>query len=58
MKNLKDTYKRYIREGAGVQTAAATKLAKRVNATGSLAKLKQENIHLRAKLHALEQRLR
>lgn len=53
-KNLKGTYKRYIREGAGIQTAAATKLAKRVNATGNLAELKQENIRLRAKLHTLE----
>ena len=27
--NLKGTYKRYLREGAGVETAAATELAKR-----------------------------
>lgn len=53
-KNLKRTYKRYIREAAGVQTAAATELAKRVNASSNLAELEQENIQLRVKLYELE----
>lgn len=56
-KNLKGTYKPYVREGAGMQAAAATELAKRVNVSSSYLDLEQENIRLRARLHDLEQRL-
>ena len=56
-KNFKGNLKRYIREGAGIQKAAATELAKRVSATGETARLEQENLRLRAKLHELEERL-
>lgn len=53
-KNLKGIYKRYIREGAGVQTAATIELAKRANACGSYLNLEQENTRLRVRLHDLE----
>lgn len=56
-KNLKGTYKRYLREGAGIQTAAVTELAKRVNATGNSTMLEQENLRLRSKLFESEQKI-
>ena len=56
-KNLKSTFRRYIRKGFGVQTAAATELAKRVNSTGDAAMLEQENLRLRVRLFELEQKL-
>ena len=46
-KNFKGNFKRYMREGAGMQKAAVTELAKRVNATGGTARLEEENIKLR-----------
>lgn len=32
--NMKGSFKRYIRENAGIKKAAATELAKKINATG------------------------
>ncbi|KAK9296745.1 hypothetical protein QLX08_009358 [Tetragonisca angustula] len=46
-----------MREGAGVQKAATTELARRVNVSGDMGQLEQENIRLRARIHKLEERL-
>ena len=46
LKNLKGNFKRYIREGAGMQSTATAELVKRVNASGDAAKLKEENLLL------------
>ncbi|KAK1124107.1 hypothetical protein K0M31_007130 [Melipona bicolor] len=40
-----------------MQTAGATELAKRINATQDAAKLEEENLHLRARLNELKERL-
>lgn len=53
-KNPKSIFKRYIREGSGVQAAAATELAKRVHSTGDAAMLKQKILRLKARLFELK----
>lgn len=54
--NIMGTFKLYLREGDGMQKAAATELAKRVNGTGGSARLESENIRLNARLYELEKR--
>ena len=56
-RNLKGNFKRYIREIAGMQKAAATELTKKINVSSDAARLEQENIQLRVRLHELEERL-